>query len=234
MEGCKLNKNMLDSMGNKISGWKEGKKRGGFNYFPPHGWDGFGLNVKGKYDNGNNDWMAKNGNQKEWAVAYCGIGTKRQDKNWKNKELEDDDNNTYKKRIKNVNDQIDEDYDNINDKGQKGGKGIYCSPKPFILEEYISFSETKNDINEKKYMLGLMMRVKPDKIRISSDNENYWVLNSNINAIRPYRILIKENLNSFTNKNLNKNKHIKEDSEDCSNNNEEVSNNSSVVDSSNI
>ena len=105
----------------------------------------------------------------------------------------------------------DEDYDNNDQKGQKPGKEIYCSPKPSILEEYTSFSETKNDINGAKYMIGLMMRVKPDKIRNSSDNKEYWVLNSNINEARPYRILIKENLNSSTTN--------KEDSEDSSDDN---------------
>ena len=44
MKGCKLNKNMLDPRGNKEDGWSEGKKRGGFDYFPPLGWRGFGLN----------------------------------------------------------------------------------------------------------------------------------------------------------------------------------------------
>ena len=201
MEGIKLNKNMLDSRGNKISGWKE--KRGGFNYFPPYGWIGFGLNIKGKYDKGNNDWLAKNGNKNEWAVAYHGLGNKRQNKK--------DNNNNYKKGFQNEDEENDEDYDNNDQKGQKPGKEIYCSPKPSILEEYTSFSETKNDINGAKYMIGLMMRVKPDKIRNSSDNKEYWVLNSNINEVRPYRILIKENLNSSTTN--------KEDSEDSSDDN---------------
>ena len=211
MEGIKLNNNMLDPRGNKISGWKE--KRGGFNYFPPHGWIGFGLNVKGKYDNGNNDWLAKNGNKNEWAVAYHGLGNKRQDKNVKN--------NLYQKGFQNENDENDEDYNNNNQKSQKPKKDIFCSPKPSILEEYEGFSETKNDIIGTKYMIGLMMRVKPDKIRNSSDNKEHWILNSDIDEVRPYRILIKENLNSFktNNKNINKKKHIKQASEGSSDDN---------------
>ena len=42
---------------------------------PPQGWKGFGLKVKGKYDGGNDDWIACNGNSNEWAVAYHGTGT---------------------------------------------------------------------------------------------------------------------------------------------------------------
>ena len=76
MEGCKLSADMLDSRGNRESRWGEGEKRGGFDYYPPKGWKGFGLKVWGKYDNGNNDWLEYNGNSNEWAVAYHGIGCK--------------------------------------------------------------------------------------------------------------------------------------------------------------
>ena len=55
MEGCKLSPNMLDSRGNREIGWGEGEKRGGFDYYPPKGWKGFGLKVWDRYDNGNND-----------------------------------------------------------------------------------------------------------------------------------------------------------------------------------
>ena len=37
------------------------------------------------------------------------------------------------------------------------------------------------------------MRVKPDKIRISSDNPDYWVLEPTDDEMRPYRLLVKEN-----------------------------------------
>ena len=76
MDGCKLTPSMLDSRGNRESGWEEGGKRGGFDYIPPKGWKGFGLKVLDNYDNGNNDWLGCDGNQNEWAVAYHGIGTK--------------------------------------------------------------------------------------------------------------------------------------------------------------
>jgi hypothetical protein len=34
-----------------------------------------GLKVVDKYDNGNEDWLAMNGNRNEWAVAFHGIGS---------------------------------------------------------------------------------------------------------------------------------------------------------------
>ena len=75
MEGCKLNQNMLDPKGNRFSGWPVGEMRGGKPYNSPVGWLGFGLKVTGKYDNGSDDWLAYDGNENEWAVAYHGTGT---------------------------------------------------------------------------------------------------------------------------------------------------------------
>lgn len=58
INACKLTKNMLDAKGNRSTGWGIGEKRGGYDYRPPMGWIGYGLNVRGKYDNGNDDWLA--------------------------------------------------------------------------------------------------------------------------------------------------------------------------------
>ena len=66
-----LTKNMLDNQGNRIMAWPKGEKRGGFDYYPPLEWVGFGLKVLDKYDS--NDWLTlfdENG----WAVAYHGVG----------------------------------------------------------------------------------------------------------------------------------------------------------------
>jgi hypothetical protein len=51
----------------------QGKKRGSFPYYPPYLFKRFGLNVSGRYDNGNDRWLEKNGNPGEWAVAYHGV-----------------------------------------------------------------------------------------------------------------------------------------------------------------
>ncbi len=40
-------------------------------------------------------------------------------------------------------------------------------------------------------MFGLMVRVKPDKIRCPSEIPDYWVLNPTTDEVRPYRILLK-------------------------------------------
>ena len=172
-EKCKLPSSMLNSEANK-SNWGEGGKRGGFDYKPPYGWIGIGLKVLEKYDHVNNDWIAHNGNKNEWAVAYANASERTL-----NFILEDG--------FRAGRGQAFENYDDIYHPGNKVGQGVYCSPNVDIMEQY---SRESIEIEGKKYKMGLMVRVKPDKIRCPSIQSNYWVLNSD--EIRPYRILLKE------------------------------------------
>ena len=182
MEGCMLSQNMLDSAGNRESGWEVGGKRGGYPYTPPLGWKGFGLKVRGKYDEGNDDWLACNGNPNEWAVAYHGTGTGL------GMSLEQATHNIVIGGFKPGERQAYEDDNDANHPGKKVGKGVYCSPNPSVMNSY-----AKTTINNGKiYQMGFMMRVKPDKIRYSNSMKDYWVLDGNTEQLRPYRILIKE------------------------------------------
>ena len=197
IEGCKLSEDMLDPRGNRKSGWGKNEKRGGYPYNPPpKGWKGYGLKVKDVYDNGNNDWLAYDGNPNEWAVAYHGIRSnfgpvEQATKNifiggfkpgkgqaYSNK---NNDNPKYKS-------------DNKNDHSKKIGVGVYCSPNPKVMEEYANYSPNKATIKDtnKKYLVGFMMRVKPDKIRYSNLKKDYWVLDGTKEEMRPYRIMVKE------------------------------------------
>ena len=185
MEGCMLNSNMLDPRGNRKDGWGKNEKRGGLDYIPPtQGWIGYGLKVWGKYDNGNNDWLAYNGNKNEWAIAYHGIGSKL------GFSVEKATNNIIKDGFKAGGGQAFRNHFDENHPGQKVGIGVYCSPDPCVMERYAQCSNIV--INGKKYLMGLMMRVKPDKIRYSINEPNYWVLNGTTDEMRPYRIMIKE------------------------------------------
>ena len=196
MDGCKLSPNMLDHRGNRIVGWGENELRGGFKYLTPKGWKGFGLKVWDKYDNGNNDWLAHDGNSNEWAIAYHGIGV---GKNCKTPE-----ESTHKineggfkpgngqayQSSKNINTRyIPKDEEN--DHSKLVGAGVYCSPDPEVMNTYAKNLNTK--INGKKYKIGFMMRVKPDKIRIAQNRPDYWVLDGTKEEMRPYRIMLKEN-----------------------------------------
>ena len=196
MEGIKLSPSMLDERGNRISGWGENEKRGGFNYIPPKGWKGFGLKVWGKYDNGNNAWLASDGNPQEWAIAYHGIGAKGSCK-----KVEDAAKNIYlgvfkagfgqaHKGEKNINNRyIPKDANNNH--SEFVGIGVYCSPEPNVMDYYAQTSTEQ--VNGKKYKIGFMMRVRPDKIRISQITPSYWVLDGATDEMRPYRIMLKEN-----------------------------------------
>ena len=49
------------------------KTRGGLDYYQPNSdWIRIGLNVKGKYDDGNNDWLKNDGSSGEWAIGFHG------------------------------------------------------------------------------------------------------------------------------------------------------------------
>ena len=140
MEGCKLSCNMLAPEGNRESGWGEGEKRGGLDYFPPlNGWIGFGLKVRDKYDNGNNDWLECNSNDNEWAVAYHGIGCKI------SPSLEKASNLIIKGGFKAGSGQSYADDEDANHPGQKVGIGVYCSPDPNVMESYAKCFQNKNN-----------------------------------------------------------------------------------------
>ena len=163
-----LNKSMLDPVGNNKDGnWGHYEQRGGEEYFPPDGFDRFGLNVFNKYDNLNNNWLSHKGVDGEWCVAYSWI--------------------TYSRESSNLNEKYENDEDTRN-KGQKVGKGIYCSQTPDNMENYTQAI----DINGQKFKLGLMLRVNPKKIRSPKSKDELWVVNGNPDEIRPYGILIKK------------------------------------------
>ena len=188
MEGCKLSQNMLDSRGNKTKGWSNGQKRGGFNYYPPiNGWKGFGIKVLDKYDNGNNDWINNNGNENEWAVAYHGTGVKM----GSSFTLEKATNSILSSGFKAGWGQAYANDDDARHPGKKVGIGVYCSPNPYVMESYARCAQSSTCINGINFMMGFMMRVKPDKIRYSNNEKDYWVLNGTTEEMRPYRIMVK-------------------------------------------
>ena len=198
MEGCKLSPDMLDPKGNRESGWGKNELRGGFKYIPPKGWKGFGLKVLDKYDNGNNDWLAHNGNINEWAIAYHGIGAGENCNS-----VEEATHDIFIGEFKAGKGQIHQYDININkrykpksnapndDHSKIVGTGVYCSPNPDVMDHYSKSSTIT--INGKNYKMGFMMRVKPDKIRISNKKPEYWVLDGTTDEMRPYRIMVKEN-----------------------------------------
>ena len=166
--------------------WAHGENRGGRPYTPPDGWIGFGLNVLNKYDNGNNDWLACDGRPGEWCIAYhgaCVHNTSEQIKQIIKPILENN--------LKPGAGQAYSTYDDACHPGQKVGVGVYCTPNPNTADGYSG----QIDVNGHRYKVAFMLRVKPDKIRYSNSQPDYWVLNAgdgDFSEMRPYRFLIKK------------------------------------------
>lgn len=184
MDGVKLTRKMLDYRGNKTpDGYGIGQKRGTYDYIPPLGWKAFGLKVLDKYDQGNNDWIAMDGNKNEWAIAYHGIGRSSDD-------VEGITNKIVNGGFKKGKYQCLSNEDDINHPGQKIGIGVYVSPKIEYIETNNYAGKSNIMINGKKFKMAFMLRVKPDKIRRCTKYIDEWILEPN--EIRPYRILLKE------------------------------------------
>ena len=178
---------LFDGNGHNLMGnWAQGENRGGRVYNPPKGWIGFGLNVLGKYDNGNNDWLACNGREGEWCVAYHGACVRNT-----SDEIKQIIKPILEKNLRPGAGQGYKDADDANHPGHKVGVGVYCSPNPANMDGYAGIIE----VNGYRYKVAFMLRVKPDKIRYSNSRADYWVLNGgdgDFSEIRPYRFLIKK------------------------------------------
>ena len=107
-----------------------------------------------------------NNSKDEWCVAYLKVG----------------------KKLKLRKSPSHKDCPDIDRPGRKVGEGLCCSP---LVNKAESNSE-ESKINGKNYKIVLMVRIKPDAIRICKDNENCYVINGTTDEIRPYRILYKE------------------------------------------
>ena len=186
MPACKLSKNALDSLGNRIEGWGIGEKRGNRKYSPPLHWIGIGLKVLDKYEN--NIWVGMENIEGEWCVAYHGVGYSASSDKLKNIIRL-----IYLGGLKAGEGQLHENCPDRYHKGKKVGQGVYCSPKIETAGEFAGQCE----INGKKYYTVFMLRVKQRKIRHCNQCEDskkphyYWVLNGTPDEIRPYRILYK-------------------------------------------
>ena len=187
MESFISDKQLFDGNGHKIQEkWAHGENRGGRVYNPPNGWIGFGLNVLGKYDNGNNDWLACNGRPGEWCVAYHGACVRNT-----SDEIKQIIKPILENNLKPGAGQGYSSYDDAMHPGQKVGVGVYCSPNPANMDGYAGTIE----VNGYRYKVAFMLRVKPDKIRYANARPDYWVLNAgngDFSEMRPYRFLIKK------------------------------------------
>lgn len=167
IESIRLNELILDRRGNNKSdiNWGYDETRGGEIYYPPVGWHRFGLKVFDQYDNGDNDWLSYDNRKGEWCIAYSGLSG--------------------------INRKIEKIYENDEDLKHSGktiGDGVYTFNKANNMEQNTEIINA----NGIKYKMGLMLRVKPEAIRVPESNKNTWVVNGTPDEIRPYGILLKK------------------------------------------
>ena len=192
LKGCKISQEFFDRRGDRNKGWGINEKRGppGYleDYDPPIGWTGYSLNVKGKYDNGDNRWLSYTNKIGEWYIAYHGTSGNVA-------------NSILKTDFKIGGGQAHKNDKNTNPLNNKKfpicKKGVYCSPLICVGDEYSLGKEVK--FEGKEYSFVFMCRVNPYKVRFCSRRDEYWLVNcedsdkkKNGDEIRPYRILIKE------------------------------------------
>ena len=180
LEGCKLSPELLEPRFDmRPCDWPYNQYRGCLPYYPPYNYFGFGLKVLNSYDNGNNIWIGQQNIQGEFAVAYHGI---RSSINAVNQIM-----NSHLKAGQNQNCENDDD---LLHPGYKCGKGVYVTPRIEVAEDYTKEFIVR-EIN-KKFRIVFQCRVNPGRIRQSSRQPDYWILNGNGQEIRPYRLLIKQ------------------------------------------
>ena len=189
IEALLISPKLLSPLGDRFSGWDKNAKRGGEEYIPPvKDWLGFGLNVLGKYDHGNDTWLDYRNLKGEFAIGYIGLDNF-------NKENIDFSNVCSKKLFKFKKEKLFREKKNVRDRGffnffskKKCGDGVCVFQNPDDAENFAGIIE----INKIRIKMILMCRVNSKKIRQPEDFENIWILNPNHDEIRPYRILIKK------------------------------------------
>ena len=173
-----LNSDILDPRFDRNKQWGINERRGGENYLPPlKKWNGYGLNVINKYDNGNNIWLDYHNLEGEYSIGYLGISNLK-DEIENIVYLEEDSQNI----INSIN-EPEPDENNI--KNFKKGNRVCVFQDPEIAEKNAGYIE----INGYLIIIMFMIRINPNEKR---NYNGCWIIDSSPKNIRPYRILIKK------------------------------------------
>ncbi|KAM3139647.1 hypothetical protein pb186bvf_008292 [Paramecium bursaria] len=156
-------------------------------YYFPQGWKGYALKVLNKYQDGN-DWLQMDSNPNQWHIIFHGT-----DSSGCKGIIQNGFRAGQRQAYRNC-------FDLRSKSQQKIGKGIYLSNHVEVCQNY----STETIINNEKYQVVFMSRVRPQALRqaekpsdISTkigqkgwDND-YFVVNKK-EDIRPYRVLLKK------------------------------------------
>lgn len=72
--------------------------------------------------------------------------------------------------------------------GKLCGNGVYVTPNINVAHSYAGFLP----LGTKIYNIIIMVRVNTNYIREAETAQDYWIVDSDSNQLRPYRLLIKE------------------------------------------
>ena len=121
----KLTPNQLYPKGNRKKDWAKNEKRGEKDYILPLCYNGIGLKVEDRYDNGdNNTWLVMNNSTGEWYVACHGVGNRQKSDKVKYMIGE-----IIKNEFKAGPGQKHKDSPHYFHPGKKVCEGVYCTPK---------------------------------------------------------------------------------------------------------
>jgi hypothetical protein len=171
----------------------KGEKRGGQPYYPPKGWVRFGLNVSGRFPDGDT-WLGMTNCPGEWCVAYHG---------------------THQQYVKSIT-----ESPLRTGRCNCYGRGIYCTPDISVASEYARTVQIQTPEGPKSYQYVFMCRVNCQSICqcsvrdangycVNDSNPAYtlhmtqcadwWFVNANngnYQHIRTYGLLVRENSGS--------------------------------------
>ena len=180
--GCRLSSSIFEPKFNKyyqnILIHIQNKKRGGEEYIKPMNWTAYGINISGKFDFGNDDWLGNKNKLGEFAVAYYGIHNLINNSSDNIKGIMGN-NQTGKTFIK---------VKNMRKPGSNCKSGAYFFKNP-------NFAENSSEIIKVggfEYKIMFMCRVNPSKIMQPENFKDCWILSPTPDEVRPYKILIKK------------------------------------------
>ena len=157
-----LNLNYFDQRGDMkwLFGHKSCDKRGGYDYYFPIEWKGYGLSVLDKYGKDTN-WLPKW--KSGWVIGYHGMSSNIEEvKSVLDNKLIPGSGQLY---------QYHDDVNKLKPAGErKVGRGIYFAQKIEIAQKY-SVEVVPRGCT-KAYIIILQCRLKPDEIRIRLKRRN--------------------------------------------------------------
>ena len=168
MEGIVLSKSfLLSAFDNKSDDkWGYNETRGKENYIPPVGWIKYGVKCANLYGD-NDDWLACDHRKGEWCIGYMGFRKQQVAEKLVLKYEKDED---------------------LRHNGEKVGIGVYAYQDPKDMEKDCDVIKYKKE----EYLIGFMLRINPEAIKIPSKDRKYWVVDGTSGTLRPVGILVKK------------------------------------------